>query len=109
MKKVILSMALAIAAPFAWAQVSETTTTTTTTEGSGTITEFSPGSTIVLKETAGPRHYHFGKKVVYTTRSGKELDEATVRTKIRVGVPVSVHYIGEGDNMLVDRVVVDED
>jgi hypothetical protein len=34
MKKVILSMALAIAAPFAWAQVSETTTTTTTTEGS---------------------------------------------------------------------------
>jgi hypothetical protein len=108
MKKLILSMALAVAAPFAWAQVSETTTTTTT-EGSGTITEFSPGSTIVLKESAGPRHYRFGKKVVYVTRSGKELDEATVRTKIRVGVPVSVHYVGEGDNMLVDRVVVDED
>jgi hypothetical protein len=109
MKKVILSMALAIAAPFAWAQVSETTTTTTTTEGSGTITEFNPGSTIVLKETAGPRSYHFGKKVVYVTRSGKELDEATVRTKIRVGVPVRVHYVGEGDNVLVDRVIVDQD
>jgi hypothetical protein len=108
MKKLILSMALAVAAPFAWAQVSETTTTTTT-EGSGTITEFSPGSTIVLKESAGPRHYRFGKKVVYVTRSGKELDEATVRTKIRVGAPVRVHYVGEGDNMLVDRVVVDED
>ena len=108
MKKLILSMALAVAAPFAWAQVSETTTTTTT-EGSGTITEFSPGSTIVLKESAGPRHYRFGKKVVYATRSGKELDETTVRTKIRVGVPVRVHYVGEGDNMLVDRVVVDED
>src|ERR1700737_2099896 len=105
MKKLILSMALAVAAPFAWAQVSETTTTstTTTTEGNGTITEFSPGSTIVLKETAGPRHYRFGKKVVYVTRSGKELDEATVRTRVRVGVPVRVHYIGEGDNMLVDR------
>src|SRR5207253_10841360 len=108
MKKLILSMALAVAAPFAGAQVSETTTTTTT-EGSGTITEFSPGSTIVLKESAGPRHYRFGKKVVYVTRSGKELDEATVRTKIRVGVPVRVHYVGEGDNMLVDRVIVDED
>ena len=108
MKKLILSMALAVAAPFAWAQVSETTTTTTT-EGSGTITEFSPGNTIVLKESAGPRHYRFGKKVVYVTRSGKELDETTVRTKIRVGVPVRVHYVGEGDNMLVDRVVVDED
>ena len=109
MKQLLLSMALAVAAPFAWAQVSETTTTTTTTEGNGTITEFSPGSTIVLKESAGPRHYRFGKKVVYATRSGKELDEATVRTRVRVGAPVRVHYVGEGDNMLVDRVVLDED
>jgi hypothetical protein len=109
MKKVILSMALAVAAPFAWAQVSETTTTTTTTEGTGTITEFSPGSSIVLKETAGPKHYRFGKKVVYVTRSGKELDETTVRTRIKVGVPVRVHYMGEGENIMVDRVVLDED
>ena len=108
MKKVILSIALAMAAPFAWAQVSQTTTTTTT-EAGGTITEFSPGNSIVLKETAGPRHYHFGKKVVYVTRSGKELDETTVRTRVKVGVPVRVHYVGEGDNMLVDRVVLDED
>jgi hypothetical protein len=109
MKKVILSIALAVAAPFAWAQVTETTTTTTTTEGNGTITEFSPGSSIVLKETSGPRHYHFGKHVVYVTRTGKELDEATVRTKVKVGVPVRVHYAGEGDSMIVDRVVLDED
>ena len=104
-------MALSVAAPFAWAQVSETTTTTTTTttEGTGTITEFSPGTTIVLKESAGPRTYHFGKKVVYVTRSGKELDEATVRTRVRVGVPVHVHYINEGDNMVVDRVILDAD
>jgi hypothetical protein len=109
MKKVLLSMALAVAAPFAWAQVSETTTTTTTTEGNGTITEFSPGSTIVLKESSGPRHYRFGKSVTYVTRSGKVLDEAVVKTKIKVGVPVRVHYLGEGDHMLVDRVVLDED
>jgi|SRR6266513_2231563 len=109
MKKVLLSMALAVAAPFAWAQVSETTTTTTTTEGSGTITEFTPGSMIVLKETSGPRHYRFGKTVTYVTRSGKTLDEATVKTRIRVGVPVRVHYVGEGDAMMVDRVVLDED
>src|SRR5437764_14256749 len=108
MKKLIVSMALAVAAPFAWAQVSETTTTTTT-EGSGTITEFSPGSTLVLKESAGPRHYRFGKHVTYVTRSGRELDEATVRTRVRVGAPVRVHYVGEGDNMLVDRVTLDED
>src|SRR4051812_32237058 len=109
MNKVILSMALAVAAPFAWGQVSETTTTTTTTEGGGTITEFSPGSSIVLKESSGPRHYRFGKKVVYVTKSGKELDEATVRERVRVGAPVHVHYSGTGDNVMVDRVVLDED
>jgi len=109
MKKIILSMALAMAAPFAWAQVSQTTTSTTTTEGAGTITEFSPGSSIVLKETSGPRSYHFGKKVTYVTRGGKELDEDTVRTRVKVGVPVHVHYLGEGENMTVDRVILDED
>ena len=95
--------------PFAWAQVSETTTTTTTTQGSGTITEYTPGSTIVLKETSGLRTYRFGKTVTYVTRSGKTLDEGTVRTRVKVGVPVQVHYVGTGGNMMVDRVILDED
>ena len=43
MKKLLLSVALAAVAPFAWGQTSSTTTTTTT-EGGGTITEFTPGS-----------------------------------------------------------------
>jgi hypothetical protein len=109
MKRTLISMALAIAAPFAWAQVSETTTTTTTTEGSGTITEYTPGSAIVLKETSGPRTYHFGKSVTYVTRSGKVLDEDVVKTRVKIGAPVRVHYIGTGDNVMVDRVIVDED
>ena len=109
MKKVLLSIALAAAAPFAWAQVSETTTTTTTTEGNGTITEFTPGSAIILKESTGPRRYRFGKTVTYVTRSGKVLDEDTVRTRIKVGVPVRVHYTGTGDDLMVDRVILDED
>src|SRR6058998_4233182 len=100
MKKILLSIALAIAAPFAWAQVSETTTTTTTTEGSGTITEYTPGSVIVLKESSGPRTYRFGKTVTYVTRSGKVLDPDVVKTKIRVGVPVRVHYVGTGDSVM---------
>ena len=108
MKKILLSIALAIAAPFAWAQVSATTTTTTT-EGSGTITDYTPGNVIVLKESSGPRTYHFGNTVTYVTRSGKVLDEDVVRTKVKVGVPVRVHYVGTGDNLMVDRVVLDED
>jgi hypothetical protein len=109
MKKMLLSIALAVVAPFAWGQVSETTTTTTTTEGNGTITEFTPGNVIVLRETSGPVRYRFGKTVTYVTRGGRVLDEDTVRTKVRVGVPVRVHYVGTGENMMVDRVVLDED
>ena len=123
MKKLLLSIALAMVASFAWGQTTRqplmktqdvpqqrtTTSTTTTTEGSGTITEFSPGSTIVLKESTGPRHYRFGKTVTYVTRSGKVLNADTVRTRIKVGVPVRVHYTGMGDNMMVDRVILDED
>ena len=108
MKKMLLSMALAVVAPFAWGQVSETTTTTTT-EGSGTVTEYTPGSQIVLRESSGPRTYRFGKTVTYVTRSGKTLDADTVRTRVKVGVPVRVHYVGTGDSMLVDRVILDED
>src|SRR5262245_63766152 len=109
MKTTLLSLALAVIAPFAWAQVSETTTTTTTTEGNGTITEYTPGNTIVLKETSGPRTYHFGKTVTYVTRSGRTLDEDAVRTRVRVGVPVRVHYVGTGDSVMVDRVTLDEE
>ena len=109
MKKVLLSIGLAVVAPFAWGQVSETTTTTTTTEGNGTITEYTPGSAIVLRQSSGPVRYRFGKTVTYVTRSGRVLDEDTVRTRIKVGVPVSVHYAGTGDNMMADRVIVDQD
>jgi hypothetical protein len=109
MKKMLLSMALAVVAPFAWGQVSETTTTTTTTEGNGTVTEYTPGSAIVLRESSGPRTYRFGKTVTYVTRSGRILDADTVRTRVKVGVPVRVHYVGTGDSMMVDRVILDED
>jgi hypothetical protein len=108
-KKTLLSIALAVVAPFAWAQTSSTTTTTTTTEGGGTITEYTPGSVITLKESSGPRHYRFGKTVTYVTKSGKTLDEETVKTRIKLGIPVHVHYTGEGENLLVDRVILDED
>jgi len=123
MKKVLLSIALAMVSSLAWGQTTRqplmnerqvpqqqtTTTTTTTTEGTGTITEFTPGSAIVLRESNGPVRYRFGKTVTYVTRSGRVLDENTVKTKIRVGVPVRVHYAGTGPNMVVDRVILEED
>jgi hypothetical protein len=105
MKKILLSTALAVVAPFAWTQVSQTTTT----DGSGAITEDTPGSVIVLGESSGPRTYRFGKTVTYVTRSGKVLDADVVQTRLKVGVPVRIHIVGTGDNMMVDRVILDED
>ena len=126
MKKALLSIALAMVASFAWGQTTRqplmktqdlpqpppprtTTTTTTTTEANGTITEYTPGSAIVLRETTGPMRYRFGRTVTYVTRSGRVLDEQTVRTKIKVGVPVQVHFTGTGANRMVDRVILEED
>jgi hypothetical protein len=127
MKKMLLSVAVLVAASFAWGQTTRqplmnqrettqqlqrpttTTQTTSTTEANGTITEYTPGSAIVLRESSGPVSYRFGKTVTYVTRSGRVLDEATVKSKIRVGVPVRVHYAGTGLNMVVDRVILEED
>ena len=126
MKKMLFSIALATVASVASGQTTmhplmnereplqprrQTTTTQTanTTEANGTITEYTPGSAIVLKETNGPVSYRFGKTVTYVTRSGRPLDEATVRSRIRVGVPVRVHYVGTGPNMVVDRVILEQD
>ena len=126
MKKALLSIALAMVASFAWGQTTRqplmktqdlpqqppprtTTTTTTTTEANGTITEYTPGSAIVLRETTGPMRYRFGRTVTYVTRSDRVLDEQTVRTKIKVGVPVQVHFTGTGANRMVDRVILEED
>src|SRR6516164_8345959 len=109
MKKMLFSIALATVASVAWGQTTrqplmnereplqprrQTTTTQTasTTEANGTITEYTPGSAIVLRETSGPVSYRFGKTVTYVTRGGRTLDEDALRTRIKVGVPVRVHY-----------------
>jgi hypothetical protein len=125
MKKLLLSIALAMVTSFAWGQTTRqplmktqdvprqpqrtTTTTTATTEANGTITEYTPGNAIVLKETSGPVQYRFGKTVTYVTRSGRVLDAATVKSRIRVGAPVRVHYRGTAPNMVVDRVILEQD
>jgi len=126
MKRMLLSISVLAVASFAWGQTTrqplmnerevprqttqrQTAQTTNTTEATGTITEYTPGSAIVLKESSGPVSYRFGKTVTYVTRSGRVLDEATVKSRVRVGVPVRVHYAGTGPNMVVDRVVLEED
>ena len=80
-----------------------TETTTTTTESTGTVTEFTPGQALILKtEAAEPVHYKFGKTVTYVTSDGRVIEAS----KIRKDSKVRVHYIKDGDDMVVDKVIV---
>ena len=82
-----------------------TETTTTTTESLGTVTEFTPGQFLVLKTEAGqPVRYKFGKTVTYVTADGKVIETS----KIRKDSKVRVHYLKDGDDMVVDKVIVTE-
>jgi hypothetical protein len=83
-----------------------TETTTTTTETTGTVTEFTPGHALILKtEAAEPMHYKFGKTVTYMTSDGNVIEAS----KIIKDSKVRVHYIKDGDGMLVDKVIVTQD
>ena len=87
----------------ATAPAGATETTTTTTETTGTVTDFTPGQALLLKtEAAEPVHYKFGKTVTYVTSDGKVIEPS----KIRKDSKVHVHYVKEGDDMLVDKVIV---
>src|SRR5215210_7788547 len=105
--KVLFSLATATAllVAVAYGQTSSTTTTTsgtadtqagtttTTTESSGTVTEFSPGASIVVNTGAGePVHYRFSKSVTYVTPEGKVIEAS----KIKKNSKVRVHYVKEG-------------
>ena len=83
-----------------------TETTTTTTESTGTVTDFTPGQMIVLKtEAAEPMRYTFGKTVTYVTSDGRVIEAS----KIRKDSKVRVHYIKDGNDMVVDKVIVTRD
>jgi hypothetical protein len=112
MKKSLFIPLLGLIASVAIAADVEKTTTTTTTKtttGTGTITAYTPGTTFIMKETSGPVKYRYGEKVVYVTRKGKTLTNDEVRTRIKIGAPVSVQYTTVGEDRVISRVEVDDD
>src|SRR5438309_2191497 len=109
MKKIIIPiLALCASAAIAADTVESTTTTTKTTTSTGTITEYAPGKTFIVRESSGPVTYRYGEKVAYVTRSGRALSDEDVRTRIKIGLPVSVHYVTEGQNRIIHRVEIDD-
>src|ERR1700736_5008683 len=113
MKRTIVSFACALIAPVAFAQTRTTQPTTTTTEttttsttASGTVTTYTPGRTIVVKSESGnPVSFMLGNTVPYVNKAGKTVKHAFIKP----GTKVQVVYTKSGDEMVADRVVVDEE
>ena len=117
MIKSFLSVAIAtiLLGTVAYGQTSSTTTTvatgtngvsettTTTTDNMGTVTEITPGAAMILKtEAAEPVHYKFSKSVTYVTADGRMIKASDVKKDSKV----RVHYLKDGDNMVVDKVIL---
>ena len=73
----------------------------------GTITEYSPGQTFIVKEASGPVTYHYSPGVQYY-RGGKVMTTEEVRT-IKTGTPVNVQYSTKGEDRFINRMEFDLD
>jgi hypothetical protein len=114
MKKLIIGLACAAVAPFAFAQtttteqttttVPATTTTTSTTYSSGVVTTYEPGKTIVVKdEREGPVTFALKAPVRVIDRAGHVVSRA-LTPKDRV----KVYYTGTGETRVVEHVEVED-
>lgn len=75
----------------------------TTTTSDGTISEFSPDTIVVKTENAAePVHYTYSKSTTYVDDAGNPVSIDTVKS----GLPVTVYYVKDGDNLMVSKVIV---
>ena len=111
-------MACAVALSTVFAQQETTTTTTTagsagvsattstsTLNSSGTITAYTPGSDyITFRSTTdtAPVKYYYTKKTTILDPEGNTVTWSAVRPDL----PATVHYVKEGDRMVVSKVVL---
>jgi hypothetical protein len=79
------------------------TTRTTTTESAGTLSDFGPDTFVVRTESSAPAvTYHYSKTTTYVDDAGNPVSVETVKS----GLPVTVHYVKEGDRVIANRVIV---
>ena len=117
MKRIIIAIACATVAPFAFAQTSTTTTeqttttapatttsTTSTTYTAGTVTTYEPDKTIVVRdEREGPVSFALHAPVRIVDRAGHVVKRVlTPKDKVRV------YYTGTGETRVVEHVEVED-
>lgn len=101
MKTSILALTAALA--LAVTGQAQTAVSTTTTTSNGTISEFSPDTIVVRSESAPePVRYSYSKTTTYVDEAGAPVSLELVKS----GLPVTVHYIKQGDRMIANRVIV---
>ena len=77
--------------------------TATTTESAGTISEFSPDTIIIRSESSPePIRYSYSKTTTYVDDAGNPVSMEVIKS----GLPVTVHYVKEGDRVIARRVIV---
>jgi hypothetical protein len=114
MKRTIIALACALAAPLAFAQTSTTTTetttqpatttqTTSTTYTAGTVTTYEPGKTVVVRGEQGPVSFALGTAARIVNGAGN-----IVTAPLRAGQKVRVYYTGPERERVVERVVVED-
>jgi len=75
----------------------------TTTESAGTVSEFSPDTIIIRSETSPePIRYSYSKTTTYVDDAGNPVSMEVIKS----GLPVTVHYVKEGDRVIARRVIV---
>ena len=115
MKRTIIAIVCALAAPLAFAQTSTTTTetttepatttqTTSTTYTAGTVTTYEPGKTVVVRGEQGPVSFALGTAARIVDSAGK-----VVTGPLRAGQKVRVYYTGPTESRTVERVVVENE
>ncbi len=92
-----------IGCAFSVAVAAETVIETREVTSNGTISAFEPGTFVIKSESApAPVSYHYSKSIQYVDEDGRVITRETIKP----GVPVTVHYVREGDRMVANRVVV---
>jgi hypothetical protein len=93
----------AILAMTDFADAQATVVQTTSTTSAGTVTEFSPDTIVIRSETSPePIHYVYRKTTTYVDEAGNPVSMEVVKS----GLPVTVQYIKEGDQLVASKVIV---
>jgi hypothetical protein len=80
-------------------------TSATSMESTGTITEYTPDSSLVMDTGSGePVHFIFGKNVTYVGADGQPIQASGLRKNLRV----RVHYAVRGGDKVIDKVALAE-